>query len=51
MRGLATSGSRESLTLLEEISKTSTQDWVNRQANRHLEERKKAETNLAASER
>lgn len=51
MRGLSQSGRREAITLLEEISKTSTQDWVKRQAGRFLEERKKAESNVAASER
>jgi len=51
MRGLQQTGTPGSVALLEEMSRTATQPWVKSQAQRYLEERKKAKESLGASER
>lgn len=51
MRGLQQANTPESVALLAEMSKTSTQPWVRTRAQQYLEQQKKAKEALGASER
>ena len=51
MRGLADSGTNESVALLEEIAKTAENNWTKSQAQRYLDQRKKFEEAGSGAER
>ncbi|MHC4941295.1 MAG: HEAT repeat domain-containing protein [Planctomycetota bacterium] len=51
LNGLSRANTPESVAYMEEIAKTSTQQWVKNQAQRYLDERKKIRENLDAAER
>ncbi|MHC4959026.1 MAG: HEAT repeat domain-containing protein [Planctomycetota bacterium] len=51
LRGLSKANTPESVAYMEEIAKTSTQQWVKSQAQNYLDERKKLQDNMDATER